>query len=130
MGTQPRPQLLLYDKNKQSCVLVNGSLSEWFYIERGCRQGGPLSPYLFILCAEILAVLIRNNNNMSGVNIGGVEFLISQYVDDTTLTLDGSEKIFRKLLTSFKILCGCLRSLDKLDKTKVVWIGSKCNSAE
>ena len=52
--------------NIQSCVIVNGHLSEWFNLERGCTHGHPLSPYLFILCAEILAVLIRNDENISG----------------------------------------------------------------
>ena len=47
-------------------MIVNGHLSEWFSLRRGCRQGDPLSPYLFILCAEILAVLIRNETNISG----------------------------------------------------------------
>ena len=28
----------VFYKNIQSCVLVNGSLSEWFYVQRGCRH--------------------------------------------------------------------------------------------
>ena len=61
-------------------------MSDWFYIHRGCRQGDPLSPYLFILCPEILSMLIK------GVKINNKERLISQYADDTTLILDDSEK--------------------------------------
>ena len=92
----------VFYKNIQSCVLVNGSESEWFYIQRGCRLGDPLSPYLFILCAEILAVLIRNNDTIFGVKIEGVEFLISQYADGTALVLDGSEKsLHDRLFSSF-----------------------------
>ena len=92
----------VFYKNIQSCVLVNGSQSEWSYIQRGCRLGDPLSPYLFILCAEILAVLIRNNDTIFGVKIGGVEFLISQYADGTTLVHDGSEKsLHYRLFSSF-----------------------------
>jgi hypothetical protein len=41
-------------------VRVNDSLSESFTPTRGIRQGDPLSPYLFLLCAEGLSSLLKN----------------------------------------------------------------------
>ncbi|MCH95604.1 cysteine-rich receptor-like protein kinase, partial [Trifolium medium] len=40
-------------------VLVNGSPTDEFPLERGLRQGDPLSPFLFLLAAEGLNVLMQ-----------------------------------------------------------------------
>ena len=79
--------------NVESCVLNNGWSSNFFQPQRGVRQGCcPLSPYLFILAAEVLAKTVRNNMSIRGFSLGNDEVKISQYADDTTLILDGSEK--------------------------------------
>ena len=49
-----------------------------------------ISPYIFIICAEFLAIKIRHNKNIKGIHINGTEFKISQYADDTSIFLDGS----------------------------------------
>ena len=54
-------------------------------LHRVCRQGDPVSPYIFVLCAELLAEEIRNNENIRGIEIFGSEHVIGQFADDTTL---------------------------------------------
>ena len=67
-------------------------MSNFFKVKRGCRQDDPILPYIFILCAEILAIKIRQCNDIQGIIIDGEECKISQFADDTSLLLDRSEK--------------------------------------
>ena len=42
-----------------SCsIVINGCVSNSFQPERGFRQGGPLSPYLFLICTKGLSALL------------------------------------------------------------------------
>ena len=105
-------------------------MSDWFYLQRDCRQGDPLSPYLFILCAEILALLIRNNPNIKGIIVGITEFRMSQYADDTSMILDGSERSLNACITTLKFYAEASGLYMNMDKTQVIWIGSKKNCRE
>ena len=78
-----------------SSVIQCGFLSECFTVRRGCRQGDPLSPYIFLLCSEILSRLFKSNRDIKGIKIADTEYVLSQFADDTTVILDGSEKIFK-----------------------------------
>lgn len=71
-------------------VLVNGQPTASFLPTRGLRQGDPLSPYLFIFCAEALSSLIRKNVEagiLHGVRICRRAPVVSNLVfaDDTII---------------------------------------------
>jgi hypothetical protein len=72
-------------------VLVNGSPTDEFPLERGLRQGDPLSPFLFLLAAEGLSVMMRamvQSNIFTGYSVGSTNpSVIShlQFADDTLL---------------------------------------------
>ena len=109
----------------QSCVINNGHFSRFFNLGRGCRQGDPLSPYLFILAIEPLAMSIKNNQDIKGITIGGHEHKIGQYADDTFLLLDGSERSLIKAMESFTLFEKCAGLRVNIDKTLVARLGTK-----
>ena len=78
----------LFQNNIYSSINQGGNLSESIPICRGCRQGDPASSYIFVLCAELLAARIRNNQEIKGIKLGKKEIKLSLFADDTTLILD------------------------------------------
>ena len=105
------------------CVLNNGSCTPYFELQRGVRQGDPLSPYLFIIAAEILAVTIRSREDIQGIMIGQEEFKLMQYADDLTLFVPNIDcaKLVLQLLDRFTICSGLKVNHTK---TEAMWIGS------
>ena len=124
----PRALKTFY-KNVQSCIMNNGTASNYFSLERGVRQGDPLSPYLFILVVETLAIAIRQNQEIRGISIENEETKILQYADDTTAVLSdisSAEQLF-ELMTFFKDISGLKINCKK---TEGMWIGSTKENKE
>ena len=58
-GTNIIKWMKLIQLNSYSYIVQNGHISEKVLLFRGCRQGDPVSPYIFVLVAEIMAMAIR-----------------------------------------------------------------------
>ena len=71
--------------NSKSKILQNGHLSDNIILGRGCRQGDPISPYLFVLAVELLGETIREYEGIRGILVRGQEHRISQVADNITL---------------------------------------------
>ena len=96
-------------------------------LKRAVRQGDPLSPYLFLLAVETLAIAIRASEEIKGIVINQEETKLLQYADDTTAVLadlESAQKLFQ-LLDKFKELSGLMVNSSK---TEGMWIGSLKNS--
>ena len=100
-GDSIRKWISVFYTDISARVNQGGNISDSFTLHRGCRQADPLSPYIFILCTEILAIQIRNNNEIQGIKVRDKEYKLTLYADDSTLLLNGSE---RSLKVSLEIL--------------------------
>ena len=53
-------------------------------LKQGVRLGDPLSPSLFIIVLELLALSIRNKNQIKGIAVDGSEIYLAIFTDDMT----------------------------------------------
>ena len=105
-------------KNINSSVLYNGHCSNSFSVSRGVRQGDPLSPYLFIICAELLADAIKQNGQINGITVNNEEFLLRQYADDTFFLLDGTHNSLSQCLDTLELFGECSGLKVNVEKNK------------
>ena len=113
--------------NAVGSVVNNGWTSHKFEIKQGIRQGCPLSALLFILVAEIMALKVKQNNDIHGIEVHHnnsnekKEFKISQLADDTAIFVNSvhSANVALKEVKRFGIFAG--PSLNMM-KTKVITI--------
>ena len=124
-GTSFKKWIKLFNTNIVTSVSQCGFLSNPFPIERGCRQGDPSSPYLFILCAQILYLMIMNDKNIKGFMIRQKEIKITQFADDTTIILNGTEDSLQVALNILEIFGNISGLRVNTEKTQIVWIGKK-----
>ena len=66
----------IYDKPTAN-IILNGEKLKAFPLKSGIRQGCPLSPLLFNIVLEVLAIAIRAEKEIKGIQIGKEEVKLS-----------------------------------------------------
>ncbi|XP_035834166.1 secreted RxLR effector protein 78-like [Helianthus annuus] len=115
-------------KTARTSILVNGSPTAEFEIQRGVRQGDPLSPLLFILAMEALHIATESAVNcdiFKGITTPGSGPTISHllYADDALFVGEWSEDNFHnlaRLLRCFHLSSGLKVNFSK---SKVFGVG-------
>ncbi|XP_058765880.1 uncharacterized protein LOC131639402 [Vicia villosa] len=94
-------------------VMVNGSPTKEFMVERGLSQGNPISPFLFVIVAEGLKGLVNiavENSDFEGFSFKGRTFIyVLQFADDTILVGNGSWShlwAIKSVLRAFELISG------------------------
>ena len=85
----------IYDKPTAN-IILNGEKLKAFPLKSGTRQGCPVSPLLFNIVLEVLA--IRAEKEVKGIQIGKEEIKLSLFADDMILYIEYPKDFTRKLL--------------------------------
>ena len=106
-------------------IILNGWLTDRIFLRRGVRQGDPLSPLLYVLCVEVLAIQIRFDSRIRGFLLpgAGLHFKVRNYADDTTTFI----RDLPSLSALFDVVSLYERgSGAKLNrgKTEAMWVGA------
>ena len=87
----------IYD-NPTANIILNGEKLKALPLRSGTRQGCPLSPLLFNIVFEVLAMEIREEKEIKGIQIGKEEVKLSLFAGDMILYIENPKYDTRKLL--------------------------------
>ena len=96
-GTYFNMPKAIYDK-PTAIIILNGEKLKAFPLRSGTRQGCPLSPLLLNIVLEVLAIAIRKEKEIKGVQIIKEEVKLSLFADDMILYIENPKDSIRKLL--------------------------------
>ncbi|XP_072076459.1 uncharacterized protein [Arachis hypogaea] len=108
-------------------------------MERGLRQGDPLSPFLFVLVVDVLHRMISEairNGRITPLFVGrdNIELSHLQFADDTVLFCPPEEetiKNYKRLLRCFELMSGLAINFDKSSLIPIncdqQWVRSTCS---
>ena len=110
-------------KNISSYVLNNGCATALFQAQRGVGQGDPVSPYLFIIVIELLAISIRSDREIEGIEVDNEEVKVELFADDLTAFLRNDHSL-RKFLDKTEDFGVCSGLCINYDKTEILFLGN------
>ena len=112
----------------KSYVINNGYLSDSIELSRGLRQGDPLSCLLFDLVIEIIAIKIRNNQDIEGITIRTITEKVGQYADDMWVSLKNTHAGIVALFKELELFGRYVGLKVNFDKTEMFRVGSLHNA--
>ena len=113
--------------NQEAHITAAGKISAPFRVERGVRQGDPLSPLLYILAFDPL--LQKLNRELTGIQLENIAFKASAYADDLTLGI-GSRTDWDIIKRNFALYEGASNAKINQNKSKLIPLTNAARSLE
>ena len=85
---------VIYDK--PTANILNGEKLRTFPLRSGTRQGCSLSPLLFNIVLEVLAIAIREEKEIKGIQIRKEEVKLSLFADEMILFIENPNQKITK----------------------------------
>ncbi|XP_027098791.1 uncharacterized protein [Coffea arabica] len=110
---------------------INGEVKEYVIPGRGIRQGDPLSPYLFLLCSEGFASLLRQaagNKRISGMRLcrQGPSLTHLFFADDSLIFCKANKQQAIELMRVLQVYATASGQLINLDKSSILFSKNMC----
>ena len=109
-------------------VQNNGSFSDSISIQKGVRQGGPASSVFFLLCAELLAIALKSDESILGIDVQAMKNLLGQFADDMDIYLMCDQTSIKRVLEILDYFHRHTGFLISYEKTQIYRIGSLRNT--
>ena len=96
-------------KDSNTCIEINGELSEAIPLGRSIRQGCHLVPTLYVIAADAMNYILKSiefGPPVKGISLpNNDEILIEQLADDTTLFMNLEEDNFDRVVSRIELFC-------------------------
>jgi hypothetical protein len=107
-------------------IRVNGSLTDEIVPQRGLRQGDPLSPYLFLICAEGFSVLLNKaeeDGSLEGIRIcnAAPSFNHLLFADDSLVLIKATYESARTLQNILQLYEMCSGQTINFEKSSIMF---------
>jgi hypothetical protein len=104
-----------------SKAVVNGHLTRDIQVQRGVRQGCPLSPLLYIICMQPVANELMLSSGIRGSSLLAKPIKILQYADDTVCFIQDEQSIstLLSLYEKYQMVTGAKLNVSKTEILRV-----------
>ncbi|XP_020673031.1 uncharacterized protein LOC110092712 [Dendrobium catenatum] len=104
-------------------IIINGKNSKWIIAHSGFRQGCPLSPYLYIMCSQLMSNSIEQRGQNIGIQISprGPRITHLLYADDVLIFSHVSKEIAKEVKGIVEDFCNWTGQRINVNKSHIIF---------